>query len=291
MPYMKTDDGIRLYIEDIGSGQPILFIHEFGGTHQSWRAQVRFFSRRYRCVTYAARGYAPSDVPDDPSAYSQERAVGDAVAVLNHLGLGPVHVVGLSMGAFCALHLGLTHPESVSALVLGSIGYGSAPATRARFLQECASLADAFESEPLDKVADRFNRGAARIQLLQKDPRTWEDVKADMVARSPRSAASIIRGIQMARQSFYEFPDRLTSLAVPTLVMAGDQDWGCVEPSLFLRDHLSGSGLCIFPQTGHTINLEEPDLFNQMVSAFLSAVEHDSWPVSLAGTNSTFMWD
>jgi proline iminopeptidase len=64
-----------------------------------------------------------------------------------------------------------------------------------------------------------------------------------------------------------------------------------VEPSLFLRNHLSGSGLCVLPQTGHTINLEEPDLFNQMVSAFLSAVEHDAWPVSPAGTGSTFMWD
>src|SRR3954462_6760929 len=104
MPQVSTDDGVRLHVEETGAGCPVLFVHEFAGDHRSWEPQVRSLSRRYRCVTYAARGYPPSDVPADPTAYSQDLAVADALAVLDHLGIELVHVVGLSMGAFCTLH-------------------------------------------------------------------------------------------------------------------------------------------------------------------------------------------
>ena len=65
MPTLTTDDGVKLYYEEAGSGAPIVFVHEFGGDHRSWEPQLRHFSRRYRCVAYNARGYPPSDVPQD----------------------------------------------------------------------------------------------------------------------------------------------------------------------------------------------------------------------------------
>src|SRR2546428_11107914 len=106
MAHVTTNDGTRLYVEEQGDGTPLLFIHEFAGDHRSWARQVSHFRSRHRCVTYAARGYPPSDVPGDPEAYSQQRAVEDALAVLDGLGIEQAHVVGLSMGGFCALHLG-----------------------------------------------------------------------------------------------------------------------------------------------------------------------------------------
>src|SRR6185312_6167263 len=78
MPAIVTDDGVKLHAEETGQREPLLFVHEFAGDHRSWEPQVRFFSAAYRCVTYAARGYPPSDVPTDPEAYSQQRAVADA---------------------------------------------------------------------------------------------------------------------------------------------------------------------------------------------------------------------
>ena len=99
MPAIVTDDGVKLHAEETGEGEPLLFVHEFAGDHRSWEPQVRFFSAAYRCITYAARGYPPSDVPTDPEAYSQERAVADAIAVLDGLRIGQAHVVGLSMAA------------------------------------------------------------------------------------------------------------------------------------------------------------------------------------------------
>ena len=118
MPAIVTDDGVRLHAEETGQGEPLLFVHEFAGDHRSWEPQLRFFSAAYHCITYAARGYPPSDVPTDPAAYSQERAVADAIAVLDRLAIGKAHVVGLSMGGFTALHLVLGHPERVSSAVV-----------------------------------------------------------------------------------------------------------------------------------------------------------------------------
>ena len=85
MAFATTDDGVRLYYEETGSGSPIIFVHEFAGDHRSWELQLQHFGRRYRAITYAARGYPPSDVPEDPASYSQNRAADDILVVLDHL--------------------------------------------------------------------------------------------------------------------------------------------------------------------------------------------------------------
>src|ERR1700710_2001098 len=104
---VTTPDGVRLHVEEAGQGTPIVFVHEFAGDHRAWEPQMRHFARRHRCVAYSARGYLPSDVPESPEAYSQAFAVADIVAVMDGLGIEQAHVVGLSMGGFATLHLGL----------------------------------------------------------------------------------------------------------------------------------------------------------------------------------------
>ena len=96
MPYARARDGTRLYWEAIGSGEPLVFVHEYAGDHRSWEPQVRYFSRRYRCIAFNARGYPPSDVPTANTAYSQEIARDDVVAVMDAagaMGTPGVHVV------------------------------------------------------------------------------------------------------------------------------------------------------------------------------------------------------
>src|SRR6201998_3989748 len=107
MAAIVTDDGVTLHAEEAGQGEPLVFIHEFAGDHRSWEPQIRFFSAASLCATSAPRAYPPSDVPTDPAAYSQARAVADAIAVLDALGIARAHVVGLSMGGVTALHLAL----------------------------------------------------------------------------------------------------------------------------------------------------------------------------------------
>ena len=85
MPYATTSDDVRLYFEEAGAGTPIIFLHEFAADHTNWEPQMRYFSRRHRCIAYSARGYTPSDVPASHEAYTYKHFYNDALAVLDHL--------------------------------------------------------------------------------------------------------------------------------------------------------------------------------------------------------------
>src|ERR1700679_696461 len=125
MSFARTSDGINLFYESAGSGTPIIFVHEFGGSHWSWEPQLNFFARRHRCITFAARGYPPSDIPESVEAYSQGRAADDIVEVLDAADIDKAHVVGLSMGGFASLHVALRHPTRVLSVVAAGAGYGA----------------------------------------------------------------------------------------------------------------------------------------------------------------------
>ena len=278
MVHVSTDDEVQLNVEETGEGFPVLFIHEFAGDHRSWEPQVRAFSRRYRCVTYDARGYPPSDVPDDPAAYSQQRAVDDAIAVLDGLGVDRAHVVGLSMGGFTTLHLGLRHPDRARSLVVAGCGYGAPPERRDAFRAESATIADAFAQEGAAEVAKRYAVGPARVQFQNKDRRGWAEFAAQLGEHSSLGSELTMRGVQRERPSLYDLTDELGALAVPTLIVTGDEDEGCLEPSLMLKRTIPAAGLAVLPRTGHTCNLEDPAAFNRLVEDFLTSVENDAWP-------------
>jgi pimeloyl-ACP methyl ester carboxylesterase len=279
MPTIVTDDGVALYAESTGTGEPLLFIHEFAGDHRSWEPQVRFFCHAYRCVTYAARGYPPSAVPGDPAAYSQERAVADAVAVLDGLGIERAHVAGLSMGGFTALHLVLRHPGRVSSAVVAGAGYGAQPDRAAAFRAECLATAAAFEAEGAEQVAQRYAAGPARVQFQNKNPRGWAEFATALAGHSSLGSALTMRGVQAARPSVYALRDGLAGVHTPVLLVVGDEDEGCLEPALMLKRTIPSAGLVILPNTGHTANLEEPGVFNAVVDRFLAAVGRGAWPV------------
>jgi pimeloyl-ACP methyl ester carboxylesterase len=277
MPAIAAGDGVTLHAEVTGDGAPLLFIHEFAGDHRSWEPQVRFFSGGYRCITYAARGYPPSDVPADVAAYSQQRAVADAVAVLDGLGVDRAHVAGLSMGGFTALHLVLRHPGRVASAVVAGTGYGAQPERAEAFHAESEAIAAAFETEGAQRVAARYAAGPARVQFQNKNPRGWAEFAAALAGHSAPGAALTMRGVQAARPSLYHLREELAQVRTPVLLVAGDEDEGCLEPALMLKRTISSSGLAILPRTGHTANLEEPDVFNHLVDRFLAAVAHGAW--------------
>jgi pimeloyl-ACP methyl ester carboxylesterase len=284
--HVLSGDGVRLYVEEAGKGFPILFMHEFAGDHRSWEPQVRSFGRHYRCITYNARGYPPSDVPTDQDAYSQEIAVADAVAVLDGLGIERAHIVGISMGGFCALHFGLRHPDRAASLVVAGCGYGAQPERQEAFRAESAVIADAFEQEGSAAVAERYAVGPARVQFQNKDPRGWAEFARQLAEHSAEGAVLTMRGVQRNRPSLYALTAELQALTVPTLIVTGDEDEGCLEPDLMLKRTIPSAGLAVLPRTGHTANLEEPELFNRLVRDFLIAAEQGTWglrdPRSLA---------
>jgi pimeloyl-ACP methyl ester carboxylesterase len=278
MSYAKADDGVALHVEQTGSGAPVLFIHEFAGDLRSWEPQVRAFSRRYTCIRFNARGYPPSDVPTDPGAYSQDRAVADAVAVLEHAEVTtPAHIVGLSMGGFCALHLGLRHPNRVRSLVVAGVGYGAHPDAEGPFRRESEVIATSFERDGAAVVADRYAQGPARVQFQTKDPTGWAEFARRLAEHSAVGSALTMRGVQGGRPSLYTMRDELAALTAPVLVITGDEDEGCLDASLMLKRTLPAAGLAMVPKTGHTVNLEEPTTFNSLLADFFGAVENGAW--------------
>ena len=105
--FATARDNVRLHYEEAGSGTPLLFVHEFAGDWRAWEPQMRYFARRYRCITFSFRGYHPSDVPPDPSSYTYEHFRDDVIAVLDHFKIEKAHICGLSQGGYAALNIGV----------------------------------------------------------------------------------------------------------------------------------------------------------------------------------------
>lgn len=277
MSFATTDDGVRLHVEEAGEGTPVVFVHEFGGDHRSWEPQMRYFSRRHRCIVFAARGYPPSDVPESPQSYGQARAVKDIAAVMDHTGVERAHVVGLSMGGFATLHFGLTFPERALSLVVAGAGYGAEKEYEEYFRGVSEEVARQFEAQGAEAFSKVYGMAASRIPFLVKDPRGHAEFMRMLGEHSAKGSANTMRGVQMRRPSLYDLEDAMKAMMVPTLVVSGDEDDHCLQPALFMKRTIPACGLLVLPRTGHTINLEEPDAFNRAVAEFIAQSESGRW--------------
>lgn len=286
MPY-ASNNGVKLFYEETGTGIPIIFVHEFAGDYRSWEPQVRHFSRRYRCITFNARGYPPSDVPPEQDQYSQHIASDDIAAVLDHCGIDRAHIVGISMGGFAALHFGLRNAPMALSLTVAACGYGAAYSEREQYAEDSEVLATEYEKVGSAKMAEMYANGAFRQQFKIKDMRGWQEFKDQLAGHSAEGAALTMRGVQKVRPSLYDLEADLREMKVPTLIVSGDEDDWCLEPGLYLKRVIPASGLWVVPKTGHTINLEEPALFNQALSSYFDSVEAGFWPEKTAYTESS----
>ena len=275
MPTFSADDGVKIYYEEAGQGFPLLFSHEFAGDITSWEPQVNFFARRYRVITYCHRGYPPSGVPEAPEAYSQDRLVADAKGLLDYLGIDRAYIAGLSMGAATALSFAIAHPETCRALVVAATGTGSTD--RKEHLEAWRHNVVRLQTEGIEGFADEYANSPTRVQFRRKDPVGWQKFRDGLAAHSAMGSALITQGIQLKRPTVFQLEEQMRQMTTPTLLMLGDEDDPCIEPMLFIKHCIGTSGLTMFPQSGHTINLEEPALFNRTMLDFLTAVESGSW--------------
>jgi pimeloyl-ACP methyl ester carboxylesterase len=275
MPHLSVN-GVKLYYEAAGSGTALLFCHEFAGDYRSWEPQMRYFSRFYRCITFSARGYLPSDVPEDPAAYSQDIALEDMAALLDGLGIAQAHVCGLSMGSYSTLLFGLRQPERVLSLTIAGSGYGSG-GSRAEFHAAMEARAQEFLDKGTASVAESYTIGPARVQFQNKDPRGWQEFRDRFAEHSALGSANTLRGVQARRPSIIELDAEMRACKLPALIILGDEDEMGIEGSLFMKRCMARSGLEFFPKSGHTVNLEEPERFNHTLHTFLSAVDGGRW--------------
>ena len=130
----------------------------------------------------------------------------------------------------------------------------------------------------MSPFAASYAASPTRVQFQKKDPRGWAEFARQLNEHSAVGSAMTLRGVQGRRPSLYEFVDAMAKLAVPVLVATGDEDWPCLDPALLLKRSIPTAAIVMFPNTGHTLNLEEPALFNRVCDDFFHQVESGRWP-------------
>jgi pimeloyl-ACP methyl ester carboxylesterase len=279
MPTIASADGTKLYYEEAGAGTPIVFVHEFAGDYRTWEPQLRHFAPAHRCVTFSARGYPPSDIPGDPLQYGQDIARGDVVAIMDALGVARAHVVGHSMGAYTALHVGINHPERCISVTAAGCGWGSVadPTVREAMRKNAAATAAMFAEKGMAEAAKIYADGPSRQPHKHKDPRGYAEFVRKLAEHSAQGHALTMTMLQARRPTLWDMEAALSRFAVPLLVIVGDEDDTCLEGSLFLKRTVPTAGLLVIPRSGHTITSEEPATVNAALAELFAAAEAGRW--------------
>jgi pimeloyl-ACP methyl ester carboxylesterase len=258
MPTLHLKD-INLTYEVVGEGEPLLFIHGLGSSHGDWEAQVGFFADRYQVIVFDVRGHGESSKPAGP--YSVGLFAADTVSMLNALGIGPVHAVGISMGGMIALQLALDHPEMVRSLVVVNCGAEFV----VRSLKERMQVWQRFIIVRL--LGMRKMGGVLSERLFPKPEQ--EGLRAVFVERWARNDP---RAYQEAMRAIvgWSVVDRLGDIGCPTLVIASDEDYTPVEGKKAVVDQIPGAELVVIEDARHAVTAERPEQFNAVLDGFLS---------------------
>ena len=280
MPLITSTDGTRLYYEEAGTGTPVVFVHEFAGDYRTWEPQMRYFSRSHRCVTYSARGYPPSDVPGDPARYGQDVARGDVIAVMDALGIAKAHVVGHSMGAYTALHVGIRHPQRCISVTAAGCGWGSLPDPAAREAMRKVAVENAklFTEKSMAEAAAIYADGADAPPAQTQGPARLCRIRPHAgraFGAWPR--ADHVDAAGASDRRLWDMEADLKRFSVPLLVIVGDEDESCIDGSVFLKRTVPTAGLLVVPRSGHTITSEEPEKFNAALAELFAAAEAGRW--------------
>jgi pimeloyl-ACP methyl ester carboxylesterase len=279
MPSVVTADGTELYVEETGLGTPVVFIHEYAGDYRSWEPQMRYLGRQHRCVTYSQRGYPPSGVPSDPARYSQDIARDDVIAVMDALGIGKAHVVGHSMGAYTALHVGIRYPQRCLSVTAAGCGWGSTAdaAKRDAMKALAAETGRMFADEGIASAAAKYADAPMRQSFKNKNPRGWAEFARMLAEHSAEGHAHTMLNLQLKRPTLWEIETQLKKFSVPLLVIVGDEDDLCLDGSVFLKRTVPTAALLVLPRAGHTINSEEPAAVNAALAELFAAAEAGRW--------------
>lgn len=279
MPHITAQDGTRLYYEEAGQGTPVIFVHEYAGDYRTWEMQMRFFSRAHRCITYSQRGYPPSDVPSDAAKYSQDIARNDVLALMDALKIERAHVVGHSMGAYTALHVGINAPTRCISIVAASCGWGSTPDVKKREEMKAlaAEVGKMFMEEGIAAAAAKYADAPMRQAQKNKDPRGYAEFARMLADHSAEGHAHTMLNLQLKRPTLWEMEAVLKKFSVPLLIIVGDEDEPCIDGSVFLKRIVPTAGLLVMPRSGHNLPTEEPAAFNAALADLFAAAEAGRW--------------
>lgn len=273
MAEVRAGDGVRLYAEAHGQGMPVVLSCALNTTCENWRPQVEPLCRAgCRVVLWDYRGHGRSEVPADPAAYRMERVVDDLGRVLDWAAPGERAVLGgLSFGGLASLHFALAHPERVRALVLVDSGPGfKNPKAQAAWEEQVERTASFVERKGLAALVERA--GASTVGRRADLPAARAAARA-IAAQDPRGVALFARHVSGPAPPVI---DRLAEIAVPALVVVGEEDVDYLRAAEVMAAKLPRAERILIPRAGHVVNLEEPEAFHAAVLPFLGRVARAS---------------
>jgi pimeloyl-ACP methyl ester carboxylesterase len=243
MSYLDRD-GVCIYYEQHGAGPSVLLSHGYSASARMWQGQMDALSDSYHVIAWDMRGHDRSDSPDDPSLYSHEATIHDMAAVLDACGVGRAIIAGLSLGGFMSLAFHLAHPARTEALML-------------------------FDTGPGYKNDD----GRAGWNRLAKKGLAAAGASAEVSVAHHRSAQGLAHAARgMLAQKDGRVIESLPSIAVPTLVLVGENDVQFRPSADYMAAKIPGAEKVILERAGHAANIDQPAAFNAAVRAFLYRV-------------------
>ena len=272
MPYFRTDDRVRIYYEEHGSGTPLVLAYGIGGNADLWDVNVEALATRYRVVLWEPRGHARSDSPADPARYSFHRWALDLRDLLDHLRVRRAHVGGLSLGAGIATRFTLLYPTRVrSLLVTNSSSAAGLPLSVDNLVMRARSIQITL-SEGMDAMAE-FSMSAnpnvaARLAL---DPSSKEEFYAYYRRLTPIGYANALRALL----AMDYITDQLPRIKAPTLLIGGDMD-PSLGPMKVMHRKIRGSKLVVLSPASHFANRDQPAAWNRAALDFLAGVDGKS---------------
>jgi len=229
-----THDGVTLYYEVYGTGEPLLMVHGNGGSISDLRKQIAYFRKRYMVIAMDSRDHGRSG--DSAEALTYEKMTDDQAALLDHLKVGPVNVLGWSDGGIEALLLGIRHPARVKKLVAMAANLNPTE--------------DAFSPDILALIKTMMADIPAAARDTPEGRRSHK--VTGMMLVEPHIDVKALEGI-----------------TAPTLVLAADHDVIRDEHTIDIYHHVPNSQLAIFPNATHMIPYDDPATFNATVERFL----------------------
>lgn len=261
--------GLAISLDDVGAGEPVVLIHGLACGRRMWFHQVRALRRRFRVIAYDQRGHGHTDAPADAKNYSPRHLARDLAGLLDALGIARAAIVGFSLGGGPALALATSAPHRVSRLVLADVGAGADDMWRSQWLARRWSelidkgdtdelVADMLRSEFFKRYAGQSRRGRCHMASLIR-------------ATPPIGLRHILTEVLAKRNSLFRMKTALSTVDVPTLILAGRHDYVCRVSSRHLADSIPNATLEWIEDAGHMSPLENPKLFTARLEAFLTS--------------------
>jgi 3-oxoadipate enol-lactonase len=258
MPKIQSN-GINLYYEIHGKGQPLLFIHGLGSSTRDWEFQVTEFSKAYEVITLDLRGHGQSDKPAGP--YSMAIFAADVTGLLRGLGIDRAHVVGLSLGGGVAFQLAVDSPQMLKSLTI----VNSTPELLVRSFKDQLMV---WQRIAIVNLLGMRKMGEVLSKRLFIKPEQ-EDIRQTFVARWAENDQHAYLHAMRALVG-WSVSARIGSISCPTLIIAADQDYSPISVKEEYTARIPGAQLVIIPDSRHATPVEHPQEFNLVLKKFLT---------------------